>query len=274
LLSSLGAALAFLGIAGPAPAQHDDNAFRSAAFGGKLLRFESYVPAAYATSGKRYPVVYFLHGLPSASDGYRQLGFVDNALAALGRPAILIAPQGARDGDSDPEYLDLGKGRNWDTALTQELPRIVDARFRSIPSRRGRAVIGLSAGGYGAMHLGLEHLGRFSVVESWSGYFHPTDPSGTRSLDLGSKKDNDANVHRQLARLRVQLRSLPAFIAFYVGRDDNRFAAENEVLNRELSRAGIEHVFRLYAGGHDNALWGRYAPQWLALALAHLAPAG
>jgi S-formylglutathione hydrolase FrmB len=208
LLSSLGAAaLVFLGIAGPAPAQRDE--------------------------------------------------------------------QGARDGDSDPEYLNLGRGRNWDTALTQELPRIVDARFRSIPSRRGRAVIGLSAGGYGAMHLGLEHLDRFSVVESWSGYFHPTDPSGTRSLDLGSTKDNDgANVHRQLARLRVQLRSLPAFIAFYVGRDDNRFAVENEVLNREFSRAGIEHVFRLYAGGHDNALWGRYAPQWLALALAHLAPAG
>jgi enterochelin esterase-like enzyme len=45
------------------------------------------------------------------------------------------------------------------------------------------------------------------------------------------------------------------------------------VLNQELSRAGIEHVFRLYAGGHDNALWLRYAPDWLALALAHLAPA-
>ena len=76
----------FLGIAGPAPAQRSDNAFRSAALGGKLLRFESYVPAGYATSGKRYPVVYFLHGLPSASDGYRQLGFVEHALAALGRP--------------------------------------------------------------------------------------------------------------------------------------------------------------------------------------------
>jgi enterochelin esterase-like enzyme len=266
--------LVFLGIAGPAPAQRGDNAFRSAALGGKLLRFESYVPAGYATSGKRYPVVYFLHGLPSAGNAYRQLRFVEDALTSLGRPAILIAPQGARDGDSDPEYLDLGKGRNWDTALTVELPRIVDARFRSIPSRRGRALIGLSAGGYGAMHLGLEHLGRYSVIESWSGYFHPTDPSGTRSLDLGSSTDNDdANVHRQLARLQVQLRSLPAFIAFYVGRDDGRFAAENEVLNQELSRAGIEHVFRLYAGGHDNALWRRNAPQWLALALAHLAPA-
>jgi len=46
------------------------------------------------------------------------------------------------------------------------------------------------------------------------------------------------------------------------------------VLNRELTRAGIQHVFRLYSGGHDNALWGRYATSWLSLALARLAPVG
>ena len=253
-----------------APAQRDqNNVFRSAALEGKL-HFEAYLPAGYDSSRARYPVVYFLHGLPAASDGYRQLRFVQNALDRVGRPAILIVPQGARDGDSDAEYLDRGPGRMWETALTSELPRVVDARFRTIRSRRGRALVGLSAGGYGAMHLGLGHLDRFSVVESWSGYFHPTDPTGTRALDLGSS----TNVHQQLTRLRVQLRSLPTFIAFYVGRDDNRFAAENEVLNQELTRVGIKHVFRLYSGGHDNALWGRYATSWLTLALARLAPAG
>ena len=151
--------------------------FRSAALGGKL-HFEAYLPAGYDTSSARYPVVYFLHGLPAASGGYRQLGFVQNALDRVGRPTILIVPQGARDGDSDDEYLDRGPGRTWETALTSELPRVVDARFRTIRSRRGRALIGLSAGGYGAMHLGLGHLDRFSVVESWSGYFHPTDRPG------------------------------------------------------------------------------------------------
>jgi enterochelin esterase-like enzyme len=59
----------------------------------------------------------------------------------------------------------------------------------------------------------------------------------------------------------------------YVGRDDWRFVDENIQLNRELSRAGIRHVFRLYPGGHEQALWQRHAPAWLALALAHLAPA-
>jgi S-formylglutathione hydrolase FrmB len=267
----VGALLIAAAAAAAPPDQNRDrnSVFRSAALGGKL-HFEAYLPAGYDTSGARYPVVYFLHGLPAASDGYRRLGFVRNALDRVGRPAILIVPQGARDGDSDAEYLDRGPGRKWETALTSELPRVVDTRFRTIRSRRGRALIGLSAGGYGAMHLGLGHLDRFSVVESWSGYFHPTDPTGTRSLDLGSS----TNVHRQLSRVRGQLRSLPAFIAFYVGADDNRFAAENEVLNQELTRARIRHVFRLYAGGHDNALWVRYSASWLTLALAHLAPAG
>ena len=43
--------------------------------------------------------------------------------------------------------------------------------------------MGLSAGGYGAVILGIHHLDRFSVIESWSGYFHPTDPTGTIALD-------------------------------------------------------------------------------------------
>ena len=71
----------------------------------------------------------------------------------------------------------------------------------------------------------------------------------------------------------ARLRALPTLIAFYVGKRDSRFAAENELLNRELTREHVQHVFRLYEGGHDQALWGRHAPAWLALALAHLAPA-
>jgi enterochelin esterase-like enzyme len=132
----------------------------------------------------------------------------------------------------------------------------------------------VSAGGYGAMHLALKHLDQFGAVESWSGYFHPTDPTGTRSLDLGSTGANAAaNVHRQLQASRGRLRALQTFIAFYVGRDDTRFVGENRELNTELTRAGIPHVFRVYPGGHDQALWQRYAAPWLTLALDHLSPA-
>ena len=245
-----------------------DTSFHSAALRADL-RFEVYLPRGYDTSGKRYPVVYFLHGLPSSDAAYRDVGFLERALDESGRTAILVAPQGAHPGDRDPEYL----GR-WDTAIARELVRVVDGRYRTLRSRQGRALIGLSAGGYGAVHLGLEHLRTFAAVESWSGYFRPTDPSGTRVLDLGSEADNArANVHAQARRSRALLRKLPTLIAFYVGRDDTRFLAENRQLNSELSLAGVPHIFRVYPGGHERALWQRYARPWLGLALARLSPA-
>jgi enterochelin esterase-like enzyme len=261
-----------LRVAGSAAAQRElDTQFASASLSGSL-HFEVYLPDDYDTSGLRYPVIYFLHGLPAGGDDYRSVGFVARALERLGKPAILVTPQGARDREPDPEYLNLGKGDNWDTAIARELPRVVDARFRTIATRSGRAIVGLSAGGYGAMHIALEHLPEFSVVESWSGYFHPTNPAGTLPLDLGSPRQNDAaNVHRQTKRVLAQLARLPTFIAFYVGKGDVRFAAENEVLNRELAAERVPHVFRLYPGGHAQPLWQAHAPAWLSLALSHLA---
>jgi S-formylglutathione hydrolase FrmB len=270
-LLALAVALAVSLAAGSASAQREqDSSFHSAALAG-TLHYEVYLPADYDTSGLSYPVVYFLHGLPAPSDGYRSAGFVQNALDRLGKPAILVVPQGARSGDSDPEYLDRGPGRRWETAIALELKHVIDTRYRTIASRGGRAIIGVSAGGYGAMHIGLQYLSAFAVVESWSGYFHPTDPTGTIPLDLGSQALNAAaDVHRQTKRVLAQLHALPTLIAFYVGRSDTRFAGENEVLNQELTRLRVPHVFRIYPGGHTQALWAQYAPAWLGLALSHL----
>ena len=245
-----------------------DTSFESAAIGGRL-HFEVYLPVGYAAGTTHYPVLYLLHGLPSGPSAYTSLGFVERALDATGLPAILVVPQGARSDETDPEYLDRGPGERWATAIATELPRIVDARFRTLASRTGRALIGISAGGYGAMQLTFHHLEEFSVVESWSGYFHPTDPSGTKALDLGA----NADVHKLLQTVRTRLKETKTYIAFYVGESDPRFYAENETLNQELSESGIAHVFRAYPGGHDQSLWQRYATPWLKLALVHLGAA-
>ena len=164
-----------------------ERAIYSPAVGGRL-RLAVYLPAGYASSGRRFPVVYFLHGLPAAAGSFRGADFLARALASSGRRAIIVAPQGARDNDSDPEYLDWGPGRNWETAITSDVVGYVDSHFRTIGTRQGRAIVGLSAGGYGAVMLALHHLPAFSVVESWSGYFHPTDPAGDHALDLGSPR--------------------------------------------------------------------------------------
>ena len=61
-------------LAGGAPASLGarvvETSFRSQAVRG-VVRMEVYLPADYTTSGKRYPVIYFLHGLPASSSSYR-----------------------------------------------------------------------------------------------------------------------------------------------------------------------------------------------------------
>jgi len=274
----LAAAAAVLGTAGStaSPTLHGtllESSFRSHALRGRLA-FQIYLPPGYAGSTTRYPVVYFLHGLPASPYAFRGMKTFAGALDQVGRPAIFVAPQGAGDGDSDPEYLDWGTGRDWETAIGTELPRYVDSHFRAIASRRGRAVVGISAGGYGAVLLALHHLGSYSVMESWSGYFHPTNPAGTAPLDLGSTAANRrVSAHSFVHSLRRAFGRRPTFFAFYVGRGDATFRAENERLHRELAAARVRHVFELYPGAHEQGLWQRHAVTWLGLALRHLAPA-
>ena len=261
--------LSAVGGSAPVPSERAvvQTSFRSHALGTNL-HLVAVLPPGYRTNRVRYPVVYFLHGLPASSQGYRGVGLV---AGRIGAGAILVAPQGARDTDTDPEYLDRGPGHRWETAIAQELPRFVDHRFRTIRSRRARALVGVSAGGYGAALLTLHHLDAFSVVESWGGYFHPTDPSGWRALDLGSAAANRrASAHSLVGTLRRQFAKQPTFFAFYVGRDDRRFRHENEQLDTELDRAAVRHIFRLYPGGHEQRVWAQHARKWLALALSHL----
>jgi len=238
-----------------------DEGITSVALNGKV-HARVILPANYDDlPGRRFPVIYFLHGLPASASSYRGNAWLVDAMAQVG-PAILVLPQGARDADTDPEYLNWGSGRNWENYIARELPHYIDAHFRTIRSRAGRAIVGLSAGGYGATIVGLHHPGTFSVIESWSGYFHPTDPTGTQPLARGPA----ANAHTLVEALHHG----STFFAFYVGRGDNRFLAENEQLQGELLAAKVPHVFEVYAGTHETALWQSHAVAWLRLALRHL----
>ena len=246
--------------------------FRSAALDSRL-HFLVGLPAGYASGARRYPVIYFLHGLPAAPTAYQSLSWVGAALDKAGGQAILVIPQGTRRMNGDPEYHDWGPGHNWATALARELPAYIDAHYRTIATRAGRALIGESAGGYGATSLGLHNPQRFSVVESWSGYFEPTDPTGTSALDLGSDAANNAaSVHTLVRTLKQQFRRYPTFLAFYVGRSDPTFVPENLQLNQELNAFAVPHAFTTYPGGHSTALWQLHAATWLSMALNHLAP--
>jgi enterochelin esterase-like enzyme len=224
------------------------------------------LPAGYRAGSARYPVLYFLHGLPANRSAYLSYPFVASSLAQTNRRAIVVQPQGARGDNADREYLDWDAGENWPEAISHDLVTCIDAHFRTVRSRFGRALLGLSAGGYGAFNIGLRALSTFGAVESWSGYFAATNPAGTTVLDLGSARANDDATVPAGGGLHRAVANWPTLIAFYVGAQDARFLNMNKLYDAELTKAGVTHTFRIYPGGHSGALWQSQAPTWLAMA--------
>jgi enterochelin esterase-like enzyme len=243
----------------------------SGSFHSRALRgtdhYSVYLPPGYSSSRRHYPVIYFLHGLPGEPSAYRSIGAIASAVQQSGMQAIVVGAQGARPGDRDPEWLDHGSGRNWETATAVELVHTIDSRYRTIRVRSGRLLIGISAGGYGATLIGAHHPDTYSVVESWSGYFHATNPAGTAPLDLGSEQANDyADFRKLIPTLHTRYGRwwTRTWFGFYVGTNDRRFRSENEKLYTQLRAAHVPHVtFRLYNGGHDWSLWRAHAVEWV-----------
>ena len=240
--------------------------FQSTALRG-TYHYAVYLPPGYGSGSKRYPVVYFLHGLPAGPNDYKQIGIIAQAVEQSRRAAIVVGAQGARTGDTDPEWRDWGPGRKWETATAVELPRVIDSRYRTIAARDGRLLVGISAGGYGATLIANHHPGTYRVIESWSGYFHATDPAGTQALDLGSSDANDwATFEAQIPLLKKRFASWwsTTYYGFYVGTNDARFLAENVEIEQLFRTYHVPHVyFYIYPGAHSWSLWQQHAPAWI-----------
>jgi enterochelin esterase-like enzyme len=245
---------------------------RSPSLGGTLPALV-YLPPGYSKHSKPYPVVYFLHGLPAGPSSYQSNGFVAAALQAAGDRGIVVAPQGARSSDSDREYLDWSPTENWPQAISHDLTACIAHRYHTISGRLGRALIGLSAGGYGAFNIGARNLQTFGAVESWSGYFAATDPAGDHVLDLGSTQANDDAAVPSGPALAETVTKYPSLLAFYVGLQDSRFLIMNRQYDAALTASQVPHTFRTYPGGHSGALWRAQAPSWLKMALDYLSAA-
>jgi enterochelin esterase-like enzyme len=258
-----------------AGSQLSESSYQSRALAG-TVHYGVYLPPSYASSPrKRYPVIYFLHGLPAGNDTYSQISWLGEAMEKSGRDAIVIGVEGTRDGDEYPQYLDRGPGENWETASSTELVSVVDQRYRTLHSRFGRAIIGASAGGYGATMIGFHHPGLYSVIQSWSGYFRANDESGRKVIDLGSRSANErANMHALVPKLHAKLgkrRWKRTHFSFYVGAGDDRFRSENERLHHELAHVKLPGTkFRVYPGTHGVGLWLDHADAWIGLATKQL----
>lgn len=150
-----------------------------------------YTPPGYDPNGeKRYPVVYLLHGLPlsdstfispevwtgvSEVPDFRPEGFTAWIDSLIARekiiPMILVMPE-TKTKYGFCFYTNSILQGNYEDYITRDLVDYIDANFKTNATRDGRAVIGHSQGGYGAMRMGLLHADVFSVVASHSGILY------------------------------------------------------------------------------------------------------
>jgi enterochelin esterase family protein len=137
-----------------------------------------YLPPSYdARSERRFPVVMFLAGYTGTGLQLLNRGAwttpLDRRLDALfsdgrGAEAIVILPDCmTRYGGS--QYVDSPAMGRYQSYLCDEVIPFVDARWRTIPKREGRGVIGKSSGGYGAVVAGMLRSEQFAAVGSHAG---------------------------------------------------------------------------------------------------------
>lgn len=124
------------------------------------------LPDGYHTSGKRYPVLYLLHG--GAGD-FRDFHLHHNIInLTAGRELIVVMPDAATGWYCNPVSSNVGP-RNWETFHMAQLLPWIDSNFRTFPEYHGRAVAGFSMGGFGALKYTAKYYGHFCSVSSHSG---------------------------------------------------------------------------------------------------------
>jgi S-formylglutathione hydrolase FrmB len=165
-----------------------------------------YLPPSYEKSKLRYPVVYFLPGFGTDSQGRTDYFSAQTLASAMagggGKEMIIVVPNGANRLHGS-FYVNSPVTGNWEDYVISDVIGYIDSHYRTLPDAGGRAIAGHSMGGFGALNLAMRHPGLFSAVYMLSpGVF---DRNG---LDDWLMFDNPKKVQAFISGLK-SLKALP-----------------------------------------------------------------
>lgn len=247
----------------------DCNALRSHILN-RPVHFCVLLPPDYDSVGaktRRYPVLYFLHGLGENEQTLFQTGGW-NLIEDLRQQHkisdfLIVAPEGDRS-----FYINSADGKTlYNDFFLREFMPYVESKYRSRPGREARALTGVSMGGYGALRMAFAHPEMFSSVSAESAALMTDSPQQINAaMRAGSQLGRvlrevfgdpivvahwQANSPFVLAKQHAaQLRGLAIY--FNCGQaDDYGFEKGAEALHRQLAAEGIKHEYHLYPGDHS-----------------------
>ena len=250
---------------------------------GRPINYRILYPVEYQRAGKqekRFPVLYLLHGLTGQSSNWIDRTRV--ALYATHSDLVIVMVEGGNGWYTDSATVPTDK---YESYILRELIPDVEKRFRVSQERAGRAVAGLSMGGYGAVKFGLKYPEMFALVASMSGALEVaswtekelTAPGATRDSVMQTfgpvnSPTRGANDIFKLVR-EVSFERMASLPYFYLdcGTEDFLFKNSRDFAGLLVERK-IPHEYRQLPGSHNWQYWDRQIKEILKLSAQHLAP--
>ena len=260
-------------ISASAQSRIDCNALKSRILG-ETVHFCVLLPPSYDSEAKRYPVLYFLHGLGENEQTLFKTGGW-NLIEDLRQQHkigdfLIVTPEAKAS-----FYINSADGKvRYSDFFLQEFMPYIEAKYRIQRERKTRAITGISMGGYGALRFAFAYPEMFSAVSAQSAALMTESP---QELDaalhagtplgklLGSVFGNPISVPHwnennpfSLAKKNKTAIGRQA-IYFNCGRDDEYdFEVGATALDRQLQEEHIKHEFHLYPGNHSASYFGAH----------------
>jgi S-formylglutathione hydrolase FrmB len=241
-------------------------------YAGRPVGYCALLPPSYdrtASTAKSYPVLYMLHGLGQDSQSLINDGIWNLVEDLQGKGTIgefvIITPDGGRS-----FYINSKNERvKYEDFFIREFLPAMEHKFRISHSRSGRAISGISMGGYGALRFAFKYPQVFSSVSAHSAALMEVLPKASGSVGLGNfigpafgtPLDTDywkANSPFVFART-AQTGALKIYLDCG-DHDGYGFEAGAESLHKLLLARKIPHEFHIYPGGHDWEYFSQHLP--------------
>jgi S-formylglutathione hydrolase FrmB len=253
------ALLATLAAALPASAEIRAGTFASPALG-RDVGYVVDLPPSYDKGDRAYPVVVALHGLFEGSGFWERRGLAAALAELRGSGAVPEFIVVAVDGGNS-FFVNAQDGRYQDL-VTEDLLAHVEKTFRVKPGREGRALFGVSMGGYAALRIAFTRPELFRAVATHSAMLLekiPTAAEGAGRFQMaafgkvfGDPIDEKrwAEADPLLLSAKADPKKAPALYIDCGQQDRYGLFVGNEDLHKRLEARGIAHTFGLYPGDH------------------------
>jgi len=241
----------------------------AAHLGGMRVGFNLILPPDYAGSQHRYPVLYLLHGYTDHYPAW--VSYTRIAEYARRYAQIVVMPEGD-NGFYTNSYANSKLA--WEDFLVQDLIPYIDSHYRTVNSRQGRAIAGLSMGGYGALKLALKYPHLFAAAASLSGALSAArwKPQPAPLPELHSLIESifgpPGNPHRAANDPFELAKKLPAdqWPQVYLSCGSADFLLEeNREFARLLGELKVPYEYREIPGTHQWPVWDQQIQVVLAV---------